>query len=237
MYSRQQPSNVEGPAQVRKLLKQVFDVADRVQQALGFLSVLIAQRSAYRVLQSRVLTRAALNSLLAVPLGQLCSSVEALAPLWQLCTALVIESGLPTPATELVFDPSQVFRPNQAQDPITGCRAADSALWGTRKDVGAAHDVCRELEKQCPTIFAFVDLDLCYTQSLSQGTAASAATPGDVLSRCVQCVSSSSMDDRWEVLTNSMRALAAEDMRGAAEICLDKLHQLQQGKAASASGR
>lgn len=250
MYSCQLTSNVEGPAQVRQMLQGVIDVADRVQQVLGLMSVLLAQRSAYRVLQSAVLSGSTLEALLTVPLGQLAASAEGLAPVGQLCTALVIESGLPTPMTELVFDANKFQRRpdtlgaqgRQWQDPISGCGVADRALWGAQKGSGVAYHVCRELEKQCPIIFAFVDLDLCYTQSLSQGAAAAAATPGDVLSRCVQCVSSSSMDDRWEVLTNSMRALAAEDMRGAAEICLEKLQQLQQGQegfgqAAGASGR
>lgn len=132
--------------QVQSILREVLDVAERAEQVLGLVCVLHAQRSAYRVLQSAVMTGPALECLTMRPLGGLIATEEALAPVVQLCTALVAESGLATPAAGVVYD-------------AKGCPEAPSASGAVKVEGGAgASDLCRDLEEQCPAIFAHVDL-------------------------------------------------------------------------------
>jgi len=214
LFARERKAESEGLALVQHRLREVVEAADRAQQVLAFLRVLHAQKSDYRILQSSVLRGPMLKDLLHTPFCALVSTPQTLAPVAMLCTAFIIESGLTTPAAELVVD-STTFQ-HRAIDGVT--------LSGGS---GQARDVCRELERQCPGIFALVDLDQCFTRARVEGAAVAAATTGDLLSRCVQCVSSSSAEERWEVLTQSIRAMALEDMRGAAEICIDKVQHLQ----------
>jgi len=163
-------------------------------------------------------------------LKNLAANIETLAPVGKLCTAFIIESGLTTPSTELVFDAS-MFQRRDLGIPDKGSPSSLNTM------SRAAQEVCKELEKQCPQILSMVDLDLCYTRALTEGTAVAAATNADVLSRCAQCVPFNATEDRWEVLTSSIRSLAAEDMRRACEICIAKLQQLQQSNGEPARAK
>eukprot|EP00931_Biecheleriopsis_adriatica_P051801 TRINITY_DN30080_c0_g2_i1.p1 TRINITY_DN30080_c0_g2~~TRINITY_DN30080_c0_g2_i1.p1 ORF type:complete len:1562 (+),score=376.64 TRINITY_DN30080_c0_g2_i1:25-4710(+) len=242
LYTQQRAADSEGVAQARRALQAVLEVAERAQEVLGLLAIMHGQKNAYRVLQSSVLGEGTSATLLATRFSRIVESDNAFTPIVKLCTALVVESGLATPAAELVFD--------------TGSKGGlRSSTLGTGKDLSgfASAEVCRDLEEQCPVLFQRLDLSFVKSRlgGLSRDctaavqTAAAAvalplpacvaptaeqAQPGsamELLRRYAQCVSFGSPEDHWASLGQSLRAAAKEHPRQAAEVCAEKLQQLQ----------
>eukprot|EP00927_Polykrikos_kofoidii_P014486 TRINITY_DN16352_c0_g1_i1.p1 TRINITY_DN16352_c0_g1~~TRINITY_DN16352_c0_g1_i1.p1 ORF type:complete len:1765 (-),score=234.64 TRINITY_DN16352_c0_g1_i1:65-5299(-) len=236
MFTRNRVRAREGLAQVRRVVQETVDVVDRVQQIFGLLGVLQAHRCAYRVLQSPTLDATSLECLKTQPLSALVDASESLAPVVQLCTAMAVESGLTTPAAELVFDARSYPRPL----PSSSAGNVAHPFGGFEHSASGARGVCHELEEQCPSIFARVDLAfvrarLGVTGGGTHGHTLDASSPdaaGEVLRRTAQCVCPSSNEDRWTALAQSVRAMALRDPRGATDICVEKLQQLQKATAA-----
>eukprot|EP00928_Gymnodinium_smaydae_P041275 TRINITY_DN27942_c0_g1_i1.p1 TRINITY_DN27942_c0_g1~~TRINITY_DN27942_c0_g1_i1.p1 ORF type:complete len:1612 (+),score=240.77 TRINITY_DN27942_c0_g1_i1:56-4891(+) len=232
LYSSKRTHATEGVAQAHKSLSSVLDLADRVQQILGLMNILHSQRNAYRVLQSPVLAGASLNCLLETPLARMVATSEALAPVVGLCSAFVMESGLTTPAAELVFDARSYPRPHPGS---VGKRGTNVSLGGSLDRGSSSGHVCNELEEQCPNIFAQVDLALIRTRLGTAGGSArgaaldptSSEAAGELLRRYAQCVGPSSEEARWAVLARSVEAMALENPRGAVDVCVEKLQQLE----------
>mmetsp|Transcript_42660 Transcript_42660/g.134537 ORF Transcript_42660/g.134537 Transcript_42660/m.134537 type:complete len:1243 (+) Transcript_42660:2064-5792(+) len=236
-YTSERHSKDEGLAQIQQLLSRVLDVAERAQQVFGLLSVLHAQRSAFRILQSAVVAGPSLDALLTRPLGTLVGSAEALGPVVQLCAAVVVESGLTTPAAEVVFSTRSGVRTSGSSGtgrrPLRGAGASTSASSGGAEGFVASGEVCRELEEMCPGIFAQVDLS--YVQArLGPAVNQGPGPAGELLRRYATCVSPSSLGDHWVELARSLQNMAGEDPRKAAEVCAEKLEQLQQLRFAAA---
>jgi len=145
-----------------------------------------------------------------------------MSPVVQLCTALVVESGLTTPTPELVFDPR--FLP-QCSTTVDWLGRSKS----TADPAARSGTVCGELEIQCPSIFAQVDLR--YVQVRLGRTGASGTGAGnELLHRYAQCVGAGALKDHWALLARSVRAQALEDPAAATDICIQKLQQLQQAR-------
>lgn len=221
LYTQQRVKEDEAVAQARQMLLSVLEVADRAHEVLGLLSVLHNQRNAFRVLQSKVLG-AHINDLLNQRFSNIVSNEEGLHPAVQLCSALVVESGLTTPSA--VNQPAGASNGRELKSP--------------------SGEVCRELEEQCPGIFRRIDLSFVQSRlgstipvigqasacsstfSLLQ-PAASTSSSLELLQRYAQCVSLGSCEDYWVALSQSLRQAAMEQPREALEVLVKKLQQLQ----------
>eukprot|EP00933_Yihiella_yeosuensis_P042692 TRINITY_DN37344_c0_g1_i1.p1 TRINITY_DN37344_c0_g1~~TRINITY_DN37344_c0_g1_i1.p1 ORF type:complete len:647 (+),score=135.44 TRINITY_DN37344_c0_g1_i1:170-1942(+) len=233
LYTQQRSASNEGIAQARQMLKSVLDVADRAQQVLGLLSVLHRHRNAYRILQSQVLGGQAVRELTTLCFESLVSSDEALEPVVQLCTALVVESGLTTPAAESVFSPDQMAAANAASG-----RSSRLAPGNMRSFASA--EICRDLEELCSPIFERVDIS--FVRSRLRGASSQTSTAAGLafippsqqfasameLLHCYsQCILPGAPEDHWLSLSESLRKAAVEKPRQAVEVCVEKLQQLQ----------
>lgn len=209
------PLDGEAQAHARHVLHTVVTMTERAQEVLSLVSILHVHKNAYRVLQT--VTETALDALLTEPLRTLVSTPQSMAPVIQLCTALIVESGLTTPAAELAFEAQGRSIPPSAT-PI-------------RRVLGG--DICKELEVQCPGIFAQVDLEFVRGQ-ISRKEPSS----GEFIHRYMRCVSSNSLEDHWNSLARSIAKMAQTDPRGAADIVIEKLqHVCEVGPADEATMR
>eukprot|EP00930_Biecheleria_cincta_P097159 TRINITY_DN88882_c0_g1_i1.p1 TRINITY_DN88882_c0_g1~~TRINITY_DN88882_c0_g1_i1.p1 ORF type:complete len:1571 (-),score=289.58 TRINITY_DN88882_c0_g1_i1:80-4792(-) len=254
-YSRRRSLQSEAVSQARCTLQVVLQVGERAQAVLGLLAVLHSQKSAYRVLHSTIL-HGNIDKLLTTRLGTLLETDEALDPVVKLCTALVVESGLTTPDAELIFDAGADAAPGSEGKEFgsSGSLRTRRGLRGSKLGMGrdlrgfASAEVCRELEEQCSLIFQKVDLAFVRSRigsaqpqasafAVRTAAAAIAAQPLpvpmgqsgtalEILRRYAQCVSPGSPEDHWESLAQSLRNAAGEQPRQAAEICVEKLHQM-----------
>eukprot|EP00929_Paragymnodinium_shiwhaense_P080318 TRINITY_DN41875_c0_g1_i1.p1 TRINITY_DN41875_c0_g1~~TRINITY_DN41875_c0_g1_i1.p1 ORF type:complete len:1641 (+),score=362.38 TRINITY_DN41875_c0_g1_i1:83-5005(+) len=250
MYTKQKKCKQDALRQAKQRLRSVLEVAGRVQEVLGLLSVLHAQRSAYRVLHSSVLAGEALRALGTQPVGSLVTTSETMLPVVQLCTAMAVESGLTTPAAEVVFDSKTYPRPLPGQDgaavPVSarGGSGASSAVTGRYNQAWTSGSVCAELEEQCPEVFARVDLAFVRTRlgAVSAGVESGIAgrnliagpsveAAGEMLRRYSQCVTVGSHDQNWAALARSVQTMAMEDPNGAADVCVEKLQSLRTSAA------
>merc|ERR1719215_284529 len=157
--------------------------------------------------------------------------------------ALLVEGGLTTPTAELVFNnvssssASRLLPKSQPQPCIagnvTGATAVSSFLLGREGPGGstAPNNMCRELEEECPTIFAQVDLSCVQARLGTPGPGGAS----ELCRRYVQCVSAASLDDSWQQLAGGIKAMTAENPRGAVEACAEKLQQLRQAEAPAAT--
>lgn len=210
LYSREQTTSTSGAEHAQRLLSSVVGVVDRVQQVLGFVHILQRHGCDQAVLQRAELLCGGATSFLQQPLRMLVATTDALGPVVQLCAALVVESGLRTSG-----------RLGVVPGDFPAMLGADGVIY-------------RELQEKCPAIFAQVDLSQC--MEVCRGEAAAMETPtSDVLRQYVQCFSSSSLEDHWSVLVKAIQATAAKDPQGAADICTEKIQQLQCGDAAALS--
>lgn len=83
--------------------------------------------------------------------------------------------------------------------------------------------LCQEIQERCPAIFAQLDLGRCVSRSQFRRSPTS-----DLLQRYAHYSPSGSSEDHWAVLTQGIRAAAAEDPSAALEICVQKVKGLPQ---------
>lgn len=223
LYAADTTAAHEGLAQVQSLLSKVLDVADRAQQVLGLLGVLYTRQNMSRVLQSREVAGSFLEALVQKPLGALVADAEAVEPLVQLCTALIVDSGLAAPEANVAFN-------HQAAASISEHQRGAGVIGVDRCSISG--EVCRELEQQCPGIFARVDLD--HVQRRLGLVSRGAAATSERLRSYASCVSPASVGDHWVKLVRSIQAMAAENPRSAVDLCVEKLDQLQKVRFADA---
>ncbi|CAK9014928.1 unnamed protein product, partial [Durusdinium trenchii] len=214
----------EAVAQARQTLHSVLQVAERAMEVLALLSLLQEQKSAYRVLRSSLLKEDLLQTLQRTSFGKLVESDEALDPAVQLCTAFLMESGLTTPSVDL-----------EAPVPVAPVARPLTAPREYPRFRGASAGLCRDLEEQCPKIFQRLDLSVVNARlGQTPATPLAAATLAKVdesclelLHRYAQCVSVNSPEEHWASLTETLRHAVQEDPQRAAEVCVQKLQQLQ----------
>ncbi|CAE8644521.1 unnamed protein product, partial [Polarella glacialis] len=236
LFTQAQPE-ASAAARSERLLRQVLDLLVRLQQVLGLVAVLHKRSCVRTVLDSPLLLepvpRRAAEGLPASPssgeasalsllsertLRELVASPEALGPVVQLCTALVLHSGS--------------FASIQTSE--AGHRTSLEASGA------ASNEVCQELQESCPSIFSQVDLSCCTARSSQERRSAEAASEssqmGDIFRRYARCApaAGASLEDHWAVLMKGVRAVASEDPLGAAEICIEKILQLQPNDSVSA---
>eukprot|EP00434_Breviolum_minutum_P009127 symbB.v1.2.008040.t1/scaffold501.1/size195062/1 len=213
-------------AQARQTLQSVLEVADRALEVLALLSLLQEQKSAYRVLRSNVLHMEMLQRLQSTGFGRLVETDEALEPAVQLCSAFLVESGLTTPMADLEASRGATL---------------PSKLRGMDPRAGG---LCRDLEDQCPRIFRKLDLGSFVTArlgSVAPPLAAVTISHGkesqlELLHRYTQCVTVNSPEDHWASLSNTLRTVVDDHPKRAAEVCVEKLQQLQLSASIPASG-
>lgn len=92
---------------------------------------------------------------------------------------------------------------------------------------GGAGDLYKDIHELCPLIFAQVDLSQCVRGGASSGDSLNAEPSSELLHRYVQSFSPGAQEDQWALVARGIRAMAAEDAVGAAEICCEKILQLQ----------
>eukprot|EP00913_Durusdinium_trenchii_P001449 g1342.t1 len=197
----------EAVAQARQTLHSVLQVAERAMEVLALLSLLQEQRLGTKAPGGSGLVREAhVRVALSAPSRR--------HPL----------GGLTTPSVDL-----------EAPVPVAPVARPLTAPREYPRFRGASAGLCRDLEEQCPKIFQRLDLSVVNARlGQTPATPLAAATLAKVdesclelLHRYAQCVSVNSPEEHWASLTETLRHAVQEDPQRAAEVCVQKLQQLQ----------
>eukprot|EP00927_Polykrikos_kofoidii_P021241 TRINITY_DN20172_c0_g1_i1.p1 TRINITY_DN20172_c0_g1~~TRINITY_DN20172_c0_g1_i1.p1 ORF type:complete len:1524 (+),score=285.00 TRINITY_DN20172_c0_g1_i1:48-4574(+) len=196
----------------------VLNIGERVQEIFGLLDIIHAYACANRVLESPSLIseqERGLAALTSLSFGELVTTRSQLAPVVQLCTALLVEQGWTSPISQADIPEAGKMASNGADEVLMDAADNDGLASGGFDTSGGADDgkivVSRdgreELREACPSILAMlVQVD-------------AAALPQE--------------EDQLKQWAQRLRFVAGHDPASAADTCCARLQRLQSNSVAA----